>query len=72
MVHIKRNFTLSVACCMGIIMLGDFKVIHIKQVFHFNCIRNEFPLYVVLYLPYLSLSQTNVLKLSPNLSLGPL
>ena len=35
-VHYKRNFT---------IMLGDIKVVHIKQVFRFNRVRyNEVPL----------------------------
>ena len=44
-VHLhKRNFTISVAICMGVIMLGDLKVVHIKQVFHFNRDRyNEVP-----------------------------
>ena len=38
-VHFKRNFTLSVAICMGVIMLRDLKVVHIKQVVRFNLVR---------------------------------
>ena len=50
-VHIKRNFTITVASCISVIMPGDFKVVCIKQVFCFNsvCI-NEVPLYVDHYL----------------------
>ena len=29
--RIKRNFTLTVARCMGVIIPGDFKVVHIKR-----------------------------------------
>ena len=35
-VHIKRNFTLTVARCMGVIIPGDFKVVHIKRYFVLN------------------------------------
>ena len=35
-VHIKRNFTLTVARCMGVIISGDFKVVHIKRYFALN------------------------------------
>ena len=35
-VHIKRNFTLTVARCMGVIIPGDFKVVHIKRDFALN------------------------------------
>ena len=35
-VHIKRNFTLTVARCMGVIIPGDFKVVHIKRYFTLN------------------------------------
>ena len=35
-VHIKRNFTLTVARCMGVIIPGDFKVVHIKRHFALN------------------------------------
>ena len=35
-VHIKRNFTLTVARCMGVIIPGDFKVVHIKWYFALN------------------------------------
>ena len=35
-VHIKRNFTLTVARCMGVIIPGDFKVVHIKRYFALN------------------------------------
>ena len=35
-VHIKRNFTLTVARCMGAIIRGDFKVVHIKRYFALN------------------------------------
>ena len=35
-VHIKRNFTLTVARCMGVIISGDFKVVHIKKYFALN------------------------------------
>ena len=35
-VHIIRNFTPTVASCISIIMPGNFKVVCIKQVFHFN------------------------------------
>ena len=35
-VHIKRNFTLTVARCMGVIIHGDFKVVHIKRYFALN------------------------------------
>ena len=45
-VHIKRNFTITVASCISVIMPGDFKVVRIKQVFRFNSVRiNEVPLY---------------------------
>ena len=30
-VHIKRNFTLAVSRCMGVIIPGDFKGVHIKR-----------------------------------------
>ena len=44
-VHYKRNFTVSVAICTGVIMLRDFKVVHIKKVFCFKRVRyNEVPL----------------------------
>ena len=44
--NIIRNFTLTVASCVGVIMPGDFKVVCTKQVFHFNSVRiNEVPLY---------------------------
>ena len=49
-VHFKRNFTISVAICMGVIMLGDLKLVHIKQVVRFNLVRyNEVPLYANVY-----------------------
>ena len=35
-VHIKRNFTLTVARCMGVIIPGDFKVVYIKRYFTLN------------------------------------
>ena len=35
-VHIKRNFTLTVARSMGVIIPGDFKVVHIKKYFALN------------------------------------
>ena len=35
-VHIKRNFTLTVARCMDVIIPGNFKVIHIKRYFALN------------------------------------
>ena len=35
-IHIKRNFTLTVARCMGVIIPGDFKVVHIKRDFALN------------------------------------
>ena len=35
-VHIKRNFTLTVARCMGVIIPGDFKVVRIKRYFALN------------------------------------
>ena len=35
-VYIKRNFTLAVATCMGVIIPGDFKVVHIKRYFALN------------------------------------
>ena len=35
-VHIKRNFTLTVARCMGVIVPGDFKVVRIKRDFALN------------------------------------
>ena len=35
-VYIKRNFTLTVARCMGVILPGDFKVVHIKRYFALN------------------------------------
>ena len=38
-VHIIRNFTLTVASCISVIMPGDFKVVCIKQVFHFNSVH---------------------------------
>ena len=39
-VHIKRNFTLTVVRCMGVIIPGDFKEVHTK------CVRiNEVSLY---------------------------
>ena len=34
--HIERNFTLTVARCMGVIISGDFKVVHIKRFFALN------------------------------------
>ena len=37
-VHIIRNFTLTVASCISVIMPGDFKVVCIKQVFHFSSV----------------------------------
>ena len=33
------NFTLTVASCISVIMPGDFKVVCIKQVFHFNSVH---------------------------------
>ena len=34
---------------MGLIMPGDFRVVHIKQVFSFNCVCiNEVPLYTLM------------------------
>ena len=30
----KRNFTLTVASCISVIMPGDLKVVRIKQVFY--------------------------------------
>ena len=45
-VHINRNFTITVASCISVIMPGDFKVVRIKQVFRFNSVRiNGVPLY---------------------------
>ena len=41
--HISRNFTLTVASCISVIMPGDFKVVCIKQVFNSVCI-NQIPL----------------------------
>ena len=38
-VHIIRNFTLTVASCISVIMPGDFKVVCIKQMFHFNSVQ---------------------------------
>ena len=38
-VHIIRNFTLTVASCISVIMPEDFKVACIKQVFHFNSVH---------------------------------
>ena len=35
-VRIKRNFTLTVARRMGVIIPGDFKVVHIKRYFALN------------------------------------
>ena len=35
-VHIKRNFTLTVARCMGVIIPWDLKVVHIKRCFTLN------------------------------------
>ena len=35
-VHIKRNFTLTVARCTCVIIPGDFKVVHIKRFFTLN------------------------------------
>ena len=35
-VHIKRNFAITVASCVSVIMPVDFKVVRIKQVFRFN------------------------------------
>ena len=35
-VHIKRNFTLTVARYMDVILPGDFKVVHIKRNFALN------------------------------------
>ena len=44
-VHIIRNFTLTVASCVSVIMPGDFKVVCIKQVSHFNSVHiNKVPL----------------------------
>ena len=48
-VHIKGNFTLTVARCTGVIIPGDFKVVHIEEVFRFKCIRiNEVSLYMAI------------------------
>ena len=42
-VHIIRNFTLTVASYISVIMPGDFKVV---RLFRFNCVRiNEVSLY---------------------------
>ena len=42
---IIRNFTLTVASCISVIMPGDFKVVCIKQVSHFNSVHiNKVPL----------------------------
>ena len=35
-VHIKRNFTLTVARCMGVMIPGDIKVVHINRYFDLN------------------------------------
>ena len=35
-VHIKRNFTLTVARCMGVLIPVDFKAVHIKRYFALN------------------------------------
>ena len=35
-VHNKRNFTLTVARCMGVTIPGDFKVVHTKRYFALN------------------------------------
>ena len=35
-VHIKRNFTLTVAGCKSVIIPGAFKVVHIKRYFALN------------------------------------
>ena len=44
-VHIKRNFN-SISTGLGVLMPGDLKVVHIKQVLHINCVRiNKDPLY---------------------------
>ena len=41
---LKRNFTIT--SCISVIMPGDFKVVRIKQVFHFNSVHiNEVPLF---------------------------
>ena len=46
-VNINRNFTITVASCISPIMRGDFKVVHISQVFRFNSVHiNEVPLYI--------------------------
>ena len=45
--HINRNFTITVASCISPIMPGDLKVVRIKQVFRFNSVNiNEVQLYV--------------------------
>ena len=45
-VHVSRNFTLTVASCISVIMPGNFKAVCIKQVFHFNSGNiNKVPLY---------------------------
>ena len=46
-VHIKRNFTLIVARCMGVIIPGDFKVVHdfslnVFVLMRFHCIENTY------------------------------
>ena len=44
---------------MGIVMPGDLKVVHIKQVFRFNSVHiNEVPLYV----KPLSINRFNISK----------
>ena len=53
--HIKRNFIITVASCISVIMPGDFKVVRIKRVFCFNSVRiSEVPL--SLYTPILRAS----------------
>ena len=62
-----RNFTLSVACCMGLLMPGDFKVAHI----------NEVPLYqtynmnvTCLIISLLSIGQQGIATWSTHLDVG--
>ena len=41
---------LTVASYISVILSGDFKVAHTKQVFHFNCVRiNEVSLYIIVH-----------------------
>ena len=66
-VHIKRNFTLTVARCMGVIIPGDFKVVHIKRYFALNVfVLTRFHcMYVCMYPSRLGIQLSNpILALS--------